>query len=90
MKEKIKIELIGADEIINKLEQIKKLLDEINSKKSGLLLDSKEIANAIKKETDNCSSAELRQSIINVIYKKIKNNEVLAPEEIKLIEILFK
>lgn len=36
MNNKIKISLEGADEIIEKLEQIKKLLDEINQVKINL------------------------------------------------------
>lgn len=48
---KIKISFEGMDEIMKNLEQIKKLLDEIKGKKSGLLLDSKEVAKALKKET---------------------------------------
>lgn len=50
---KIKISVEGMDEIMKNLEQIKKLLDEIENKKSGLLLDSKEVAKAIRKETKN-------------------------------------
>lgn len=38
----------------------------------------------------NHSINELRQIIIDYLYKKINDNKLLSNEDVKLLEILFK